>query len=308
MSNFYGDDFRWWVGVVKYVIDETFVQVRIFGIHPLDESELDSSDLPYALVGYPTTGGQTGGGTSGHNLEVDSWVYGFSPDDTFMQPIVLGVIQGSAYSTSTYSGYGGDFVGQSTGGGTSSDGTQQNPNVDTSAKTNIPGGSNAAKAYNYVYSKLQATGMSTNPHMHTAALMGCLEVESPGIRPEVTGGYKGRAWGICQWLNPRRKQLFQKYGRTKRLDQQLDFMWWEITNTEYRAANRWLSSTNLPDATAGFSSFERNDCWKNGKIQRSHPIFKKTLREAYKAYNSHSYGGAPVGGTRTFNTTGGILL
>lgn len=290
MSNFYGDSWHWWVGVVKELVDDSFVKVRIFGIHPLDESQVDSSDLPNALIGYPVTGGQTAGGTMGHNLQVDSWVYGFSPDRGFMQPVVLGVINGTSYSMSVYESNGGTFVGQPTGSGDTGGGSDS-PN--TGATTNIPGDSNAAKAYNYVYAKLQAEGSSSNLHLHTSALMGCLRVESPNVDPAIEGGYKGRAWGICQWLDPRRRQLHKRYGRTKRLDQQLDFMWWELNNTEKSAKRRWLSASNMPDAVAGFSSFERNGCWdlKRGYIKRGHPIYKKSLRFAYEIFNSYSYSG-----------------
>jgi len=285
MEDFYGDYFKWWVGVVRERVDETHVRVRIFGVHPLEESELDMSDLPLALVTYPTSGGQAGSGSSTHNLDVDSWVYGFSPDSTFMQPIIIGVIQGSDYSMSTYGTNGGQFVGE---GGDSS-----YPDVDTGGTMNIPGGSNIAKTYNYVHANLKSEGSSSDPHLHASALCGVLLLETSGINPQVVGGWKGRAWGICQWLGGRRTQLFRKYGRTKRLDHQLDFMWWELNNTERSAKRRWLSATNLPDAVAGFASFERAEEWqRTGRgsygINRRHSNFKKRLKYAYQVYNTQS--------------------
>lgn len=288
--NFYGDNAKFWVGVVKDIIDETHVTVRIFGIHPIEESELDSSDLPLATVLYPTTGPQTGSGTLSHNLEADTWVMGVSLDDTYMNPIILAVVQGSDYSMS-YSDYtGSEFYGDDSSYDTY-DSTNSNPIVDTTQTANIPGGSNIEKTYNFVYSKLVAEGSSSNPHLHTSALIGVLRVETTNINPAVVGGYKGRAWGICQWLNPRRATLFKKYGRTKRLDHQLNFMWWEMQNEEAWTKRRWLSATNMPDAVAGFSAFERNESWdkKRRIIKRGHPIFKKQLNFAYGAYNSLSY-------------------
>jgi hypothetical protein len=284
--NFYGDNVRHWVGIVKEKVDETYVKVRIFGIHPLEESELSSSDLPLAVVLYPTTGAQMGFGNVSHNLEPDTWVMGISLDDTFMQPIITGVIQGTDYSMSTSSSGGGVFPNDEnyTGNG-------ENPNVDTTAVTNIPGGSNIEKTYNYVYSKLTAEGSSNDPHLHASALVGVLRLETTNINPAVVGGYKGRAWGICQWLGSRRVKLFKKYGRTKRLDHQLDFMWWELNGDEARAKRRWLSATNLPDAVAGFAAFERNENWdlKTAQVKRGHPNFKKQLRYAYEVYNTISH-------------------
>src|SRR5258708_40337005 len=40
------------------------------------------------------------------------------------------------------------------------------------------------------------------------------------------------AFGIGQWLGPRKADLFRRYGRKPTLDQQLEFMLWELTNSE----------------------------------------------------------------------------
>jgi hypothetical protein len=291
-TDFYGDNFKWFVGVVKAVIDENLVQVRIFGVHPTENQvDVDDSDLPYAIVTYPTSGGQSGSGTSTHNLQVDSWVVGFFVDPAFcMQPVILAVLNGGEYSSSTYGSNGGKFVGE---GGKSS---SQNPtDIDITATTNIPGGSNVEKTYNYTYAKIKAEGTSADPHLHASALVGCLQLESSQhINPAIEGGYKGRAWGICQWLNPRRAQLFNKFGPTKQLDQQLDFMWWELNNTEARAKKAWLSATTLPDAVAGFEMFERNEMYnlRTGTINRGSGLYKQVLSNAYKIYNSAKYSGS----------------
>lgn len=283
----YAESIMPFIGVVEEVIDESYVRVRIFNVHPLDRSKVPTDALPPALVLYPTTGGQVGGGSLSHNLEVDSWVAGDIMDWPYcMQPVVKHVVQGTEYSMSTYKSGGGEFVGQGSGGSTTT-----NPEVNIDETTNIPGDSNRQKTYNYVYSKLQREGSSTDPHLHTSALVGVLLLETTGINPQTVGGYKGRAWGICQWLGGRRQQLFQKFGQTKRLDQQLDFMWWELSNTERRAKGAWLRATNLPDAVAGFCLFERAEEYQNGRINRAHPNFKKRLQHAYATYNSGKFTG-----------------
>jgi len=284
MNNYYGDHFRWFVGIVKEVVDQTYVKVRIFGVHPISESELDSSDLPLATVLYPTTGPQLGSGHSNHNLQVDSWVVGFSPDDSFLQPIIFAVIQGTDYSMSAYSSSGGKFVGDNDVGDPGE--------IDSGATANIPGDSNPAKVYNYVYQKLVEEGDS-DPHMHASALVGCLQLESgPSLDPQITNSIG--AYGICQWLTKSRQNgLWSKYGRHPSLANQCDFMWWELNNTHNYAKKKWLAGNNLPDAVAGFCWFEGAEEISGGRLNRSHGNYKKRLQYAYKIYNSMSKNSSP---------------
>ena len=294
MGDFYGANANWFVGVVEEVIDESYVRVRIFGIHPtIDKDKVRTDQLPPALVLYPTSGGQVSSGSSSHNIQVDSWVKGsFADYPICMQPMVEFVVQGTDYSGSNYASQGGEFVNEG-----STEGTNGDPgNVDTGATTNIPGNSNVQKSYNYITAKLQSEGSSRDTHIHASAACGVLMLETPGINPNVVGGYKGRAWGICQWLGSRRDMLFRKYGRTKRLDHQLDFMWWELQNTERRAKGLWLNATNLPDSVAGFCMFERAEEVKNGRVIRSHGNFQKRLKYAYQVYNSIKQTPAQSGG------------
>lgn len=287
-ANYFDDGMRvqMLVGVVEEVIDETYVRARCFGIHPIDRAKVPTEDLPPALVIYPTTGGQAGGGNISHNIEVDSWVIGYWLDYPLcMQPIITGVIQGAGYSMSTYKTNGGSFVDNGV------DNSSTTPDVNTNGTTNIPGDSNVQKTYNYCYNKLQQHG-STDPHLHASAICGVLKLEaSPNINPAIVGGYKGRAWGICQWLGPRRAKLFQRYGQTKRLDQQLDFMWWELDNTHRYALGALMRTTNLPDAVAGFCLFEGAEEVINGRVSRTHKNYKIRLQYAYQVYNSAKYTG-----------------
>lgn len=274
-SDFYGHNFVPFVGVVEDVIDEAYVKVRVFGIHPFDKMKVRTDQLPSALVAYPTTGGQVSSGSISHNLEIDAWVMGYFVDAPFyMQPIITNVVQGTTYSMSNGSSGGGEFVGQG------------NVNIDITATTNIPGGSNIEKTYNFVVAKLKAEGFTGDHHIAASAVAGVLMLETTGINPAIVGGYKGRAWGICQWLGTRREQLFSKFGQTKRLDQQLDFMWWELNNTERRAKGLWLRATNLPDAVDGFCNFERAEEMRNGRVDRTHSNYKKRLAFAYQVYNT----------------------
>jgi len=287
--DYYGNSMKPLVGVVEEIVDEVFVKVRVFGIHPIDKSAVTTQMLPLAQVIYPTTGGQSGSGSVSHNLEVDSWVVGMWIDFPYCQQLIItGVIQGTDYSMSSQPSNGGEFVGEGTDEGEV--GSEEN----TGEVTNIPGNSNIAKAYNFVYAKLVAEGSSEDPHLHASAILGVLMLETTNVNPSTVGGYRGRAWGICQWLGERRAQLFRKYGRTKRLDHQLNFMWWELNNTERRAKGLWLRANNLPDAVAGFCMFERAEEVTNGRVNRGHGNFKKRLKYAYQIYNSMKYEGEPT--------------
>lgn len=275
----YGSSFKPFIGVVEEAFDESYVRVRVFGIHPIDRSLVPTDKLPLALVIYPVTGSQVNSGSLAHNLQTDSWVLGYWVDYPYcQQPIVIGAIQGTDYSMSTYTSQGGEFVGQG-GEGEFTDASYVNET------TNIPGDSNVQKVYNYVTTRLQAEGVS-DTHMLASALVGVLMVESgPSINPGAVNSSSG-AYGICQWLGSRKTKLFARYGRTRRLDQQLDFMWWELNGLESTAKGRWLSATNLPDAVAGMATFERAEEWQRGRINRAHANYKRRLKFAYQIYNS----------------------
>ena len=59
-TEFYGDDSRWFIGVVSQIGDVRNlgrVRVRIFGIHNEDTAKVKISDLPWASVVVPVTQG-----------------------------------------------------------------------------------------------------------------------------------------------------------------------------------------------------------------------------------------------------------
>lgn len=66
------------------------------------------------------------------------------------------------------------------------------------------------------------------------------------------------AYGIAQWLGPRKTALFNKYGKNPTFEQQLDFLWDELQSTEKRAFNSLKSAKTLEAATDSFMrTFER---------------------------------------------------
>lgn len=67
-----------------------------------------------------------------------------------------------------------------------------------------------------------------------------------------------KALGIAQWLGPRKKELIRRYGPNPTLQQQLDFVWYEL-NTSYRKGLNALMNAKTPteaaDAALGWYEF-----------------------------------------------------
>lgn len=95
-TEFYGDDSRWFIGVVKQIGDIRKlgrVRVRIFGIHNEDTNKVKESDLPWASVVVPVTQGGIAGSTMPDGIQVGAQVYGIFLDGKHSQsPLVLGSI------------------------------------------------------------------------------------------------------------------------------------------------------------------------------------------------------------------------
>jgi hypothetical protein len=93
------------IGVVENINDPAMlnrVQCRVFGIHPMDRSEVPTEALPWATVMMPTTsaGLQMGGGDGVMGLREGSWVLLFFFDGPSCQdPLILGTIPSLAAST-----------------------------------------------------------------------------------------------------------------------------------------------------------------------------------------------------------------
>ena len=88
--NFYGDDFRWFVGKVIDTDDggKGRAKVRIFGIH---SEEIPDDDLPWAKCMLPTTEPGTSGLGKIPQLGNNAFVFGIFLDGKLSQmPLVLG--------------------------------------------------------------------------------------------------------------------------------------------------------------------------------------------------------------------------
>lgn len=103
-KEYYGDNFRWFIGTVinsspPYGL-EGRVRVRIHGIHNPSTGEAKESDLPWAQVMIPLTEG----GVSGHGripqVLPGALVYGFFLDgETSQVPLILGSVTKTEFPT-----------------------------------------------------------------------------------------------------------------------------------------------------------------------------------------------------------------
>jgi len=325
-DDFYGDKFRWFTGVVKDVGSDGRVRVRIFGIHGTeDTTRISDGDLPYAMVLFPTTGGQTSGGNASHGLVNGTWVVGFFADhEDSQQPIILGVINGGQGSVNnspggqapspSYSDSG--FILTPDTGGVPSDTTQTPPT------TQLTGSGNPQKIYNFFWEKITAlnsVGSEASLKAICAGIIGVLQGESgPSIDPTAYNSIG--AFGICQWLGPRKRKLSgpEWHGslvsktNAPSLEKQLDFMWDELTGQEKNVFAKMLTAQNIEDAVAFTNMFERDEsCFEPdtdgitprkpfkllSECNRSHPNYSKKLKFGRAAYENLSY-------TGTAETTG----
>jgi hypothetical protein len=93
-NNFNGlGGFVWWVGEIENRVDPLAVgrcQVRIFGWHTNNKSQLATKDLPWAHPVYPINNSK-----SFSAPRVGDWVVGFFLDgESGQSPVMLGVMPG----------------------------------------------------------------------------------------------------------------------------------------------------------------------------------------------------------------------
>jgi hypothetical protein len=313
MDDFYGDKFRWFVGVVKDVGDDrSRVRVRIFGIHHTEDiTKVSDGDLPWAMVLYPTTGGQAGAGNASHNLSPGSWVVGFFCDGIdSQQPIVIGVLNGGAESINSTPAQNSN-ISSNNPLQSSSTPSVGATDVGSPTTTQLTGGTNTQKVYNYFWQKLKEEGSySGDLKSIVSAIVGNLQGESgQNINPQAYNpNDKGApSYGICQWRAGKydRYTPFLKFcginspvkpPNLPPLEKQLDFMWHELHTSERAAYTKLLASTTIQDSVAAIIFFERDDSYKkiNGTwtVDRNGGSYKRKLQNAKNVLASVSFNGA----------------
>ena len=93
---FYGDNFRYFIGTVVDNVDPLRldrVKVRIYGLHTKNTTLIPNEDLPWAQVAIPVTEGGSSGVTTNSQLKIRAQVVGIFLDGANSQlPLVLGSI------------------------------------------------------------------------------------------------------------------------------------------------------------------------------------------------------------------------
>lgn len=120
--------------------------------------------------------------------------------------------------------------------------------IPATSKKSTPMSNSSAYAMQYFINK----GLA--PHQ-AAGLVGNLMRES-GLNPlAINPGSK--AYGLAQWLGARKKKLFSMYGNNPTLQNQLDFVWWELNNTHKNGLKYLMAARNAEEAArAGMNWFE----------------------------------------------------
>ena len=301
LDDLYGSQqYRWFVGIVKEIVDNDRVKVRIFGIHRIDDTtNVSDGDLPIAMVVYPTN---SSGGN--HALTPGKWVVGFFADgDDCQQPIVTGVIKGGVGASDNSSNSNGATTPGAAGPATDTGAEGQT----TATPSDLKGNSNLQKAYNFLYEKIQSSGKSGGSvHIQASAIVAAINAESSGNpRAAVMDSNNWPSKGICQWNKERLWKLERRHAEASSqqdkntrplncsLEQQLAYLWDELNSNEKSAYNRLLASANPSDATDAMIAFERpGGVWKKGGgVERGHPEWSKRLKKTMAAMSTYKYEG-----------------
>lgn len=253
MINFYGDNIRWFIGVVESNADPLYVgrcRVRIYGAHSDDVNEVPESALPWASCLVPTTEDGVSGLGRSPNVKPGALVFGFFMDGkTSQQPVIVGSIPRiEVLDDDQLNSVDAPAIASS--GLPNEEVLRDLPNKGiTGSVETIVGNNNTEKAFNFLvgngYSKEQAAGVCGN-----------FIVES-GMDPTIVSKVPGEAsFGIAQW-NPAagRLQRLESYAADRNLDYrtletQLQFFHYEFTTEgKYYGYNKFKAMGSYIQAT-----------------------------------------------------------
>lgn len=99
-------------------------------------------------------------------------------------------------------------------------------------------------------------------------------------------GDRGHAYGLCQWHGDRQALFLKHFGKPIRQatpEEQIDFVHWELTNTEKRAGARLRLTKNAAEAAAVISRFYERPRDADGEAKRRGDLAQKWFDDNQRA-------------------------
>lgn len=270
---YYGDQTRWFIGVVIDINDPYAlgrVKVRIFGIHSENVNDIPDKDLPWAQTVVPITEGGSSGTGATVGIQVKAQVFGMFLDGKSSQlPLVLGSIPKFELPSSAPE--------QQAKKETTPNPPTKPQEVDDPDSKFLKGNTNVERAYNYFISE---EGGEYSPFRAAAIVGNFLQESGPGdLRTTAISKFKGKygkpenSVGIAQWFpggSPSRLSQLYEYSSKINLPwnslyAQLNFAKHELLTTEKGARRYLLKANDVDEATFLFARFYERPASEKGK-------------------------------------------
>lgn len=267
-QEYYGDTWRWWVGVVVNNNDPLQagrLRVRIFGVHSEDLSLVPEESLPWALPVIPTTEDGVSGLGRSSKIKPGAMVTGYFADGPQSQiPIILGSLPRFASTTPGQRGEGSRYPTSSVLPTPNS--PRQKVETDKIEPPTISpqvtpvdgavGSNNTEKAFNF----LITAGFTP---FHASAMIGCMLKDTKLDPLFAKADSPDFMRGICAWRDMfGRLDKLQSFASErnldwKTLDFQLQFLVHEFTVADARVFRHteFIQTTKYFEACKLFATF-----------------------------------------------------
>jgi len=256
-QDFYGDETRWFLGIVHSLDDPEQlgrIQVRIFGIHGDNTTDVPNEILPWAHVVAPITEGGSSGIGANTGIKVLAQVYGIFLDGKNSQvPLVLGSIPKFESGER-------DFK------------KEKPVSVQDADNVLLYGGQNIEKAFNFFISPEggsftveQTCGILGNFHVENGVNLRANKDFDPDVNTVEKDG--ARAYGLAQWNDAlraaNRKGGLTRYAELidfsakngydyKTMYAQLQFTKYELFRYKFLGVAELQRATTVEDASIAF--------------------------------------------------------
>jgi hypothetical protein len=293
-EEYYGDTFRWFVGVVidnNDPLQAGRVRVRIYGVHSEDLNDVPHESLPWAMPVIPSTEDGVSGLGRSTKLKPGAMVTGFFADGPQSQiPIIIGSLprfaqatpgqlgEGSRYNTSSITGSAESPISKIENAG--ANGAQGQ----TYSTRGAVGKTNTEKAYNFFLTTGQFSPIQA------AAICGNL-IRSSNMDPtKKQGSDQMQQYGLCQWttISGRRTLLDTFAGErgidSSQLETQLQFIMYEFTEQGVRLYNfnKFIAQENIKNAATVFAEGYLRGTYVESDIETR----IQYARDVYQSYSA----------------------